>query len=277
MHCYFPFNGIDRIFRIEPKLSTNQTGFLIKLIINLIGKLKNVHFLMNQNIINQIVQDIQTKEDEDGKKTKSVTFCFDKNIIHSIYKCPSEYLSKKKRRQLSRKISSSIKGRYFDDQTSSDEETRNYSDLEEYEHFYSIIEWKNLSEESSLKMTPNNLNDVINSKNFNDFKDGNTQNPKSCLKQIKKLDILSQFDELKKQDQNDDLQTEISSQKNLNKENLQNDKYIIVSKFKEHQEEDEEEISINLDDLDEFQQIIRHFGFRLSEEKNRFQISIQDY
>ncbi|CAK76783.1 unnamed protein product (macronuclear) [Paramecium tetraurelia] len=110
-------------------------------------------------------------------------------------------------------------------------------------------------------MTPNNLNDVINSKDFNDFEDGNTPNPKSCLKQIKKLDILSQFDELKKQDQIDDLQTEISSQKDLNKDNLQNEKYIIVSKFKEHQEEDEEEvtklnisqISINLDDLEDFQ------------------------
>ncbi|CAD8069189.1 unnamed protein product [Paramecium primaurelia] len=194
---------------------------------------------------------MQTKEDEDGKKTKSVTFCFEKNIIHSIYKCPSEYLSKKKKKQLSRKISSSIKGRWYDDQTSSDEETRNYSDLEDYEHFYSIIEWKNLQEESSQKMTSNNLNVVINSKNYNDFKNGNIENPKSCLKQIKKLDILTQFDELKKQDQNDDLQTEINSEKNLSKENLQNDKYIIVSKFKEH--DDEDEISINLDDLDEFQ------------------------
>ncbi|CAD8092154.1 unnamed protein product [Paramecium sonneborni] len=197
------------------------------------------------------IQDNQIKEDQDGKKTKCVTFCFEKNIIHSIYKCPSEYLSKKKKKQLSRRISSQIKGRWFDDLTSSDEETRNYSDLEDYEHFYSIIEWKNLQEVSQQKMTPNNQKEDQNSKNSNDFQNGSLNNPKSCLKKIKKLSILPQIDELKKQDQNDDQQTEVSSEKINNKENLQNNQYIIVSKFKDQDEEDE--ISINLDDLDEFE------------------------
>ncbi|CAD8086917.1 unnamed protein product [Paramecium sonneborni] len=211
----------------------------------------------NQNqqlTFNQYLQDNQIKEDQDGKKTKFVTFCFEKNIIHSIYKCPSEYLSKKKKKQLSRRISSSIRSRWYDDQTSSDEETKNYSDLEDYEHFYSIIEWKNLQEVSQQKMTPNNLKEDQNSKYQNDFKDGSLDNPKSCLRKIKKLNILLQFDELNKQDQNDDQQTEVCSEKFNNKDNLQNRPYIIVSKFKDRgDEEDDEEISINLDDLEEFE------------------------
>ncbi|CAD8170436.1 unnamed protein product [Paramecium pentaurelia] len=205
-------------------------------------------------VIIQKVQDNQTKEDQDGKKTKSVTFCFEKNIIHSIFKCPSEYLSKKNRKQLCRKISSSTKGKWFYDQTSSDEETGNYSDLEDYQHFYSIIEWKNLQEVSQSKMTSNNQNEVQNSKNIKDFKNGNLQNPKSCLKQTKKLDIPSQFDEFQQKDQIDDQQTEVCSEKNLNRDNIQNHKQIEVSKFKDHNERDEEdEISINLDDLFDFQ------------------------
>ncbi|CAD8174592.1 unnamed protein product [Paramecium octaurelia] len=243
---------------IEPKLTINFIRFAIKFSLQL-------NQLLNLKINNQ------TQEDKDAKITKSVTFCFEKNIVHSIYKCPSEYLSKKKRKQLSRKISSSIKGKWLLDQTSSDEETKNYSDLEDYEHFYSIIEWKKLQEAQQQKMTPNNQNEDQNSKKINDFKDRILDTPKSCLKQIKKLDIPPQLDEPQQKDQIDDQQTEVCSEKNLNKDNLLNDQFIVVSKFKDHGEGEEDQISINLDDLFEFQS-----NYKEQKTHDRQDISIYD-
>ncbi|CAK81595.1 unnamed protein product (macronuclear) [Paramecium tetraurelia] len=94
-----------------------------------------------------------------------------------------------------------------------------------------------------------------------------------CLKQIKKIDILSQLDEQQQKDQIDDQQTEVCSEKNLNKDNLSNDQYIVVSKFKDHDEEEEEEdqISINLDDLFEFQS-----NYKEQKTHDRQDISIYD-
>ncbi|CAD8181231.1 unnamed protein product [Paramecium octaurelia] len=156
-------------------------------------------------------------------------------------------MKKKPRRHQSKKQSYQNKGQEVEEILSQEEDTQDFSELEENQQYVSILEWKKLQEESSKKMTGNNL---IVSQNSKDFPKLDKVPLKSCLKKAKK-DIYVQYEELFGKLSEDQLQTEISSEKlQLNQQQIK--QCIIVTEFNNIMNDDDDEISITLDELDDF-------------------------
>ncbi|CAD8098354.1 unnamed protein product [Paramecium sonneborni] len=193
------------------------------------------------------IQDNLRKQSQEDQKVKNVSFCFDRNVIHTIKKSPFEYLKKKQSRHQNRKIYQQIRGEEKEELISSDEDTQDFYELDENQQYYSIIEWKKLQDERLKQMTGNNL---INSQDLNDSSKVQKLPLKSCLKKIKK-DIYLYYEELFGKISNDQLQTVLSSEKlQLNEKQIK--QCIIVTEFNNIMNDDDDEISINLDELDDF-------------------------
>ncbi|CAK85981.1 unnamed protein product (macronuclear) [Paramecium tetraurelia] len=158
-------------------------------------------------------------------------------------------MKKKSGRHQSKKQSYQNKGQEVEEILSQEEDTQDFSELEENQQYVSIVEWKKLQEDSSKKMTGNNLIVSQRSQNSKDFLNLDKVPLKSCLKKTKK-DIYVQYEELFGKYSEDQLQTEISSEKlQLNQQQIK--QCIIVTEFNNIMNDDDDEISITLDELDD--------------------------
>ncbi|CAD8183313.1 unnamed protein product [Paramecium pentaurelia] len=189
------------------------------------------------------------------------------NVIHLIKKSPNEYIRKNQRSHQNKK--QSLQYREQEDQellSQEEEDTQDFSELEENQQYISIIEWKKIQEDISKKRNGNNLIVSQKSQHQNDFLKLEKVPLKSCLKKLKK-DIYVQYEELFGKLYEDQLQTQISSEKlKLNQQQIK--QCIIVTEFNNIMNDDDDEISITLDELDD--QIYEH----KSQQKNeKFDIS----
>ncbi|CAD8068575.1 unnamed protein product [Paramecium primaurelia] len=164
-------------------------------------------------------------------------------------------MQKNKRSQI-RQIS--LKNKQYEQEQaeliSSDNDTQDFPQLEMNQQYYSIIQWKKLQDEKLLKMAGNNLI-IQNSKHQNDLPKLQTLPLKSCLKKINEK--IS----------DDQLKTQISQEK-LKLKELQIKQCIIVTEFNNIMNDDNNEISITLDELDDF--IFKHTE---QKKKEKFNIS----
>ncbi|CAK74335.1 unnamed protein product (macronuclear) [Paramecium tetraurelia] len=152
----------------------------------------------------------------------------------------------KKKQSQSRKVSQKNREHEQEQEIliSSDNDTQDFSELEQNQQYYSIIQWKKLQEEKVLKMAGNNLI-TQSSKHQDDLSKLQTLPLKSCLKKIKQDELFGKISD-------DQMKTQISSEKMQHKEQ-QIKQCIIVTEFNNIMNEDnDDEISITLDEVDDF-------------------------